>query len=119
MGCNDSKKRYFEPKNMCELIRKGFAYNPSVEVIIYNELTATLAERYGAHFLLRGLRNTTDFEFENSVSQLNRSLNTKLETVFLITSAAHSSISSSLIREVHKYGGDVGPYLPYALPATF
>ena len=119
MGYNSQKRRYFAPKQMSELIRSSFGREDAVEVIIYDQLTATLAETQEASFLLRGLRNTTDFEFENSVSQLNKSLNRALETVFLITSAAHSGVSSSLIREVHRYGGDVRPYVPYALPASF
>lgn len=119
LGYNSQKKRYFEPQQMCKLIQSSFAHKKAVEVLIYDQLTASLARKYGAKFLLRGLRNTTDFEFENSVSQLNKSLHTEIETVFLITSPAHSSISSSLIREVHRYGGDVGPYLPYALPDSF
>jgi len=63
--------------------------------------------------MVRGLRNTTDFEYENSISQINRSLNEDLETIFLITSPELAPISSSIIREVHRYGGDVSPFLPY------
>jgi pantetheine-phosphate adenylyltransferase len=84
-------------------------------VITYSELTAELARKHKANFLLRGLRNTTDFEYENSIAQVNRSLNTDLESVFLITSPQFASISSSIIREVHRYGGDVDPFLPYKL----
>jgi pantetheine-phosphate adenylyltransferase len=65
--------------------------------------------------LLRGLRNTTDFEYENGISQVNRHLNQNLETVFLITSPEFASISSSIIRELHKYSADTSPFLPYKL----
>ena len=116
MGYNSNKTRYFDPQLMKKSISEAFTDTSAVEVIIYDELTATLAARYGARFLLRGLRNTTDFEFENSSSQMNQSLNQELETIFLITSPAYSGINSSLLREVHKYGGDVAPYLPYKLP---
>ena len=119
MGYNSQKERYFEPKQMCELIRSSFDKDKNVEVIIYDQLTATLAKEKKIDFLIRGLRNTTDFEFENSVSQLSKSIYNKLEVVFLITSATHSGVSSSLIREVHHYGGDVSPYLPYDLPTSF
>ena len=119
MGYNSQKKRYFAPEQMCELIRSSFEREQSVEVIVYDQLTATLAQSKGVRFLLRGLRNTTDFEFENSVSQLNKSIYSELDVVFLITSATYSSISSSLIREVHEYGGDISPYLPYDLPSSF
>ena len=70
---------------MKDFIRSAFTDQDSVEIIDYNQLTATLAKKYDANYLLRGLRNTTDFEYENSISQVNRYLNQDLETVFLIT----------------------------------
>lgn len=113
IGYNSKKQRYFHIDTMLENIRKTFADEPRVEIITYDELTATLAQKYRASYLLRGLRNTTDFEYENSISQINRHLNTHLETVFLITSPQYAHISSSIIREVHKYGGNVDELLPY------
>ena len=68
-----------------------------------------------ANFILRGLRNTTDFEFENSISQINKDINEDLETVFLITSPKLAPISSTIIRDVIKYGGDINKYLPYKI----
>jgi pantetheine-phosphate adenylyltransferase len=116
IGFNSSKnKRYFEIDFMVEKINATFHETPQVTVLVYNELTATLADKVGANFLLRGLRNTTDFEYENSISQVNRHLNNKLETVFLITSPIFSSVNSTIIREVHRYGGDVQEFLPYEL----
>ncbi|PIQ48126.1 MAG: pantetheine-phosphate adenylyltransferase [Cytophagales bacterium CG12_big_fil_rev_8_21_14_0_65_40_12] len=116
IGFNSSKnKRYFEIDFMVDKIKTTFKETPQVSVLVYNELTATLADKVGANFLLRGLRNTTDFEYENSISQVNRHLNNDLETVFLITSPVFSSVSSTIIREVHRYGGDVQEFLPYEL----
>ena len=116
LGYNSQKKRYFSPYQMRSLIERAFSGARNVEVLIYDQLTASLAREQNAAFLLRGLRNTTDFEFENSVSQLNKGLHEELETVFLITSAAYSGINSSLVRELHQYGGDISHYLPYDLP---
>lgn len=115
LGHNSNKKRYFEVNLMTEKIESAFQGNEHVKVIVYDELTAKVAKRYGAGFLVRGLRNTTDFEYENSISQINKYLNTGLETIFLITSPELAPISSSIIREVHKYGGDVSAFLPYKL----
>uniref|UniRef100_UPI004047E697 pantetheine-phosphate adenylyltransferase n=1 Tax=Roseivirga sp. TaxID=1964215 RepID=UPI004047E697 len=116
IGFNSSKnKRYFEIDFMVDKIKTTFKETPQVSVLVYNELTATLADKVGAKFLLRGLRNTTDFEYENSISQVNRHLNNDLETVFLITSPIFSSVNSTIIREVHRYGGDVQAFLPYEL----
>ncbi|MDX5337417.1 MAG: pantetheine-phosphate adenylyltransferase [Cyclobacteriaceae bacterium] len=114
IGYNSTKKnRYFDIDFMVPKIESVYQSMPEVKVIVYNELTSTLAKKLGAKFLVRGLRNTTDFEYENTISQMNRYLNEELETVFLITSPEFAPISSTIIREVHRYGGDVSEYLPY------
>lgn len=116
IGYNSGKSvRYFDIKTMQECIRKTFENNPRIRVETFSELTAEYARRNGAKYLLRGLRNTTDFEYENSIAQVNRYLNEDLESVFLITSPQFASISSSIIREVHRYKGDVSNFLPYKL----
>ena len=116
IGYNSKKQsRYFSVDKMSRYIESAFDAYPNVRVLVYNELTADLAQRYDAKFLLRGLRNTTDFEYENSISQVNRDLNPGLESVFLITSPKYAAVSSTIIREVHRYGGDVSEYLPYSL----
>nr|MBI1229870.1 pantetheine-phosphate adenylyltransferase [Cytophagales bacterium] len=114
IGHNTTKKtRYFDIDLTVKKIHALYSENDRVRVVLYNELTSSLAKKYGATFLLRGLRNTTDFEYENTISQMNRYLNEELETVFLITSPQFAAISSTIIREVHRYGGDVSEFLPY------
>jgi pantetheine-phosphate adenylyltransferase len=116
IGYNSQKNsRYFPIEMMVERIGETFKGDDRIKVLTYSELTAELARRLGARYLLRGLRNTTDFEYENSVAQVNRHLNADLESVFLITSPQFASISSSIIREVHRYGGDVSGLIPYKL----
>lgn len=116
IGYNSQKQnRYFEIELMEEKIKETFITRPEVSVLVYSELTAQLAAKYNAGFILRGLRNTTDFEYENSISQVNRDLNDALETVFLITSPELAAVNSSIIREVHRYDGDVSKYLPYTI----
>ncbi|GAB5525708.1 MAG: pantetheine-phosphate adenylyltransferase [Roseivirga sp.] len=116
IGYNSQKQnRYFTIEDTEEKINLTFKDVPEISVMVYNELTATLAQRVGARYILRGLRNTTDFEYENSISQVNRYINEDLETFFLITSPEFASISSTIIREVHKYGGSVDHFLPYKL----
>ena len=115
VGYNSKKQnRYFSLEKMIPLIENTFK-EESVEVVVYDELTALFAKKYNAQAIVRGLRNTTDFEYENGISQINKFLNTELETVFLITSPELAPISSSIIREVHKYGGDVSSFLPYRI----
>ncbi len=115
IGTNSSKNRYFSLEVMQEIIRGAFNNDPRVKVVQYDDLTADIAVQQGANFILRGLRNTTDFEYENTISQVNRQLVEGLETVFLITSPHYAPISSTIVRELHRYGADISPYLPYPL----
>ncbi|HOO09246.1 MAG TPA: pantetheine-phosphate adenylyltransferase [Cyclobacteriaceae bacterium] len=116
IGYNSTKsKRYFEIGLMVKKIEETFAGHPNIKVLTFAELTAAFAKKHHANYLLRGLRNTTDFEYENSISQVNRHLNADLESVFLITTPQFAAISSSIIREVHRYKGDVSAFLPYSL----
>ncbi|GAB3182150.1 pantetheine-phosphate adenylyltransferase [Telluribacter humicola] len=116
IGKNASKKRYFPLEMMKELIEETFSNQENVKVIAYEDLTARIAREVGAKFLLRGLRNTTDFEYENGISQVNRYVYEEIETVFLITSPQLAPISSSIIRDLHRYGQNVDDFLPYNLP---
>lgn len=114
IGYNSSKKnRHFDIDMMVKKIKETYVHNNNVDVLVYNELTSTFAKKHNANFLIRGLRNTTDFEYENTISQMNRDLNSNLETVFLITSPEFAAISSTVIREVHRFGVDINKYLPY------
>jgi pantetheine-phosphate adenylyltransferase len=116
IGYNTQKSvRYFEIDLMIRHIEKTFENHPNIKVTQFAELTAEFARKNGAAYLLRGLRNTTDFEYENSIAQVNRELYQELESVFLITSPKFAWISSSIIREVHRYKGDVSKFLPYKL----
>jgi pantetheine-phosphate adenylyltransferase len=116
IGYNSTKKnRYFDIELMIQKIESVYVGQDRVKVVVYNELTSTLAKKYDAKYLIRGLRNTTDFEYENTISQMNHYLNSDLETVFLITSPKYAQISSTIIREVHRFGADVSEFLPYPI----
>jgi len=115
IGDNSNKTRYFSVDLMTDKISETFKEEKRVRVQVFSGLTAHFAEKINADFIVRGLRNTTDFEYENTISQANRHINTKLETVFLITSPALSAISSTIVRELHKYGGDIVDFIPYKL----
>ncbi len=114
IGHNANKARYFPIDKMTQWIEQTFEGKP-VKVVAYNGLTANIAREMNANFLLRGLRNTTDFEYENSISQVNRYLVQDLETIFLITSPHLAPISSTIIRDLHRYGTNVEEFLPYSL----
>lgn len=115
IGKNSSKVRYFELNYMIAKIEETFAAHPQVKVKAFEGLTADFARQEDAKYLVRGLRNITDFEYENTIAQANKYLWEELETVFLITDPALASISSTLIRDIHKYKKDVNRFLPYQL----
>jgi len=112
IGTNSAKQRYFEISRIEEAIQRAFQGDDRVKVVHYDDLTALVAQKYGAKFIIRGLRNTTDFEYENTISQVNRQISDELETVFLITSPEFAPISSTIVRELHKYGADISSYVP-------
>ncbi len=115
IGNNPEKERYFDVELIKNKIEELYKDENKINIILYNELTAKISKKLNANFILRGLRNTTDFEFENSISQINKDINKNLETVFLITSPKLAPISSTIIRDVIKYGGDINKYLPYKI----
>lgn len=115
VGYNTSKKRLFDVDVMVSNINKSFSDLDNVSVVSYDTLTAEFAKENNAKFLLRGLRNTTDFEYENSIAEANKHLNPDLETVFLITTPGLAHISSSIVRELYKFGKDINEFVPFSL----
>lgn len=115
IGNNSSKQRYLPIEEMKKKIESAVAFDPKIKVMVFEGLTSNFAKEIGARYLLRGLRNTTDFEYENTIAQVNSYLNEDLETVFLITSPQFAYISSTIVREIHKFGGSVEKFLPYKL----
>jgi pantetheine-phosphate adenylyltransferase len=116
IGTNSSKQRHLPAAWMMDQLETLFRGEPRVSVRSYRGLTTDFARETGARYLLRGLRNTLDFEYENAIAQANRLLNPNLETVFLLTSPTLAAVSSTIIREIHRFGGDVGQFVPFALP---
>lgn len=113
---NTNKKSYFTPEEKLAIVQETVAHIPNVRVIAQeNELTVKIAEKLGAKFLLRGIRSIKDYEYEKEISLMNRHLDPELETVFLLADARYSHISSSILKEVWTFDGDVKDYLPEAV----
>jgi pantetheine-phosphate adenylyltransferase len=115
IGNNSNKVRYFALDMMVAKIQETFKSDPRVSVQVFQGLTADYARQQDAGFIVRGLRNTTDFEYENSISQANHHVNPGLETVFLITTPSLSAITSTIVRDLHRYGASVDAFIPYSL----
>lgn len=115
VGVNTNKNRLVNSELMEEKISSVTSNMPNVEVTTYDGLTADFAKKVGANFILRGVRNSTDLNYETPIAQVNKNLNSELETVFLISNPELSYISSSIVRDLIKYDKDVSDYLPYSL----
>ena len=109
---NSDKKAFLPIETRVELIKEAVSSLNNVEVDSYNGLTAEYAKTKGATVLLRGLRNSIDFEYELNLSHANKALNNDLKTIFLATKPENSFVSSSMIRELLKYNGDITPFVP-------
>ncbi|MGX7196122.1 pantetheine-phosphate adenylyltransferase [Enterococcus olivae] len=110
---NTNKKSLFSAEEKKQLVEKAVAHLPNVSVVSQEtELTVKTAARLEARFLLRGIRSVKDYEYERDIMEMNHHLDSELETVFLIAKPEYSHISSSLIKEVLLFGGDVQKYLP-------
>lgn len=115
IGYNHEKSGFFSVESRRKWIEQLFAHEPKVSVDTYSGLTIDYCKKVDARFLLRGLRTSADFEFERTVGQVNKRLDADIETVFLLTAPEHSYISSSIIREIIRNGGDATPFLPPGL----
>jgi pantetheine-phosphate adenylyltransferase len=111
IGVNAEKKYMFSLEDRKRFIEEAFQDEPKVKVITYSGLTIDLCKKENAEFILRGLRNPADFEFEKAIAHTNRVMS-KIETVFLLTAARTSFISSSIVRDVLRNGGDISQLVP-------
>ena len=111
IGINDKKLTYFSLEKRLEAIRNLYKDTPRVKVMSYNSLTVDFAKEVGARFILRGIRTVNDFEYEKSIADINRKLS-GIETFILFTEPEHTHISSSIVRELLRYGKDISPFVP-------
>jgi pantetheine-phosphate adenylyltransferase len=114
IGVNSEKKYMFSLADRKRFIEETFKNEPKVSVITYEGLTIDLCSKIKANYILRGLRNPADFEFEKAIAHTNRKLS-KIETVFLLTAAKTSYISSSIVRDVIRNGGEYDKLVPEAV----
>lgn len=112
IGENSQKQTLYSLERRLGFLHEVFAEEPRVEVGTFVNLTAHYCKQINADYLLRGLRNASDFDYEKTISQLNFIVGDGLETFFLISQPAYSHISSTIVREIIKGGGDPKPFIP-------
>ncbi len=109
---NSSKNALFTVEERMKLIRQATAHLPNVKVDEYHGLTVEYAESVSASAIIRGLRAVSDFEYEMKITSMNRLLDNRVETFFIMTRNQYSFLSSSIVKEVAKYGGDISELVP-------
>ena len=112
IGENSKKDQYFSSQERMQWIESVYRNNAKIEIKEYEGLTVDFCKKEGANFILRGLRDSYDFKFEKNIAQMNKDLNPDIETILVITPPEVSHISSSLIRDIIKNGGDVSKFVP-------
>ena len=112
VGTNSEKNEYFSLEERCKWIEQVFVNESKVSVQKYEGLTIDFCEKVSANYILRGLRNSSDFKYEKGIAQMNRSMKNHIDTIFIITEPEVSHISSTLVRDIVKNGGDVSQFVP-------
>jgi pantetheine-phosphate adenylyltransferase len=112
VGHNSEKKYMFDIDARVAIVKSVFKDNPQIKVISYSGLTVDLCRSLDIYFLIRGLRTASDFEFERAIGQINKQLEPKIETVFMLIAPEHSAVSSSIVRDILTNNGDASLLLP-------
>lgn len=110
IGINSKKQSYFTVESRIQHIAALFAAHPSVQVKTYQKLTVEFCKEIEASHIIRGLRDSKDFEYEKTIGHMNHAIS-GIETVFFLTSQEHSAINSSIIREMHQNHADISPFV--------
>jgi pantetheine-phosphate adenylyltransferase len=112
VGINSSKQPMFSIEQRTHWFKDIFKDEPRIEVAGYEGLTVEFCKKINAHYILRGIRYVSDFEYEKAIADMNRMLEPGIETLFLTCSPDYSTISSTLVRDVIRNGGDVSKFVP-------
>lgn len=112
IGVNANKTPMFSVEQRTEWIKEIFKEYPTIEVTNYTGLTINFCKEVGANYMMRGIRYIADFEYEKAIADMNRSLAPEVETIFLTCAPEYSTVSSTIVRDVIRNGGDVSHFVP-------
>ncbi len=118
IGKNVNKIPMFSDQQRLQWIKNIYKNEPKVDAVVYEGLTIECCKNVHANFILRGIRYVNDFEYEKAIADMNRSLDEKIETIFLTCLPQFTSVASTLVRDVLKNGGDVSKFLPKEVQST-
>ncbi|MDU1903221.1 MAG: pantetheine-phosphate adenylyltransferase [Dysgonomonas sp.] len=111
IGVNESKKTYFPLEKRIAMIKQLYRDEPRVSIASYDCLTVDFANQVGAEFIIRGIRSVNDFEYEKTIADMNRKIS-GIETFVLFTEPEYTHISSTIVRELLRYGHDIKDFVP-------
>jgi pantetheine-phosphate adenylyltransferase len=112
IGDNSSKKGLLSIEKRELMLRAIFETEPKIHIIAYDGLTVDFCRSIGAGYMIRGIRTVSDFEYEKAIAQMNHSLAPDIESIFIVSKPGYSSISSTIVREILRYNGDVSQFIP-------
>lgn len=112
IGYNTNKHYFFSQERREHFIKKTFENEPKLRVERYSGLTVDFCKSIGATYILRGLRTSADFEFERAIAQMNHAMAPSIETIFIVSNPSLSHISSTIVRDILLYQGDISPFVP-------
>lgn len=115
IGTNSSKIPMFSPGQRMQWFNEIYANEPKVESTTYDGLTVDFCKKINAQYILRGIRFVSDFEYEKTIADANRTLDKNIETIFLTGEPKFTSVASTIVRDIIKHGGDASPFLPAAV----
>lgn len=115
IGINASKAPMFSPEQRLLWIEEIFKDDDRVEGAVYEGLTIDFCRKTGARFMLRGIRYVSDFEYEKTIADANRTMQPDIETIFLTGEPKYTSVASTIVRDILRNGGDASPFLPEAV----
>jgi pantetheine-phosphate adenylyltransferase len=114
IGINSSKQSLLSVEKRLEMVTAVFHDEPKVEMVTYEGLTVNFCQKIGASHMIRGIRTVSDFEYEKAIAQMNHALIPEIESIFIVSKPGYSSISSTIVRDIMRYGGDVAQFVPSA-----
>jgi pantetheine-phosphate adenylyltransferase len=114
IGTNSTKKSLMTIEQRLEMITAVFKDETKLEMVAYEGLTVNFCKEIGASHMIRGIRTVSDFEYEKAIAQMNHSLIPEIESIFIVSKPGYSSISSTIVRDILRYGGDVSQFVPSA-----
>ncbi|HMZ45832.1 MAG TPA: pantetheine-phosphate adenylyltransferase [Chitinophagaceae bacterium] len=115
IGENAAKKPMFTAEQRLVWFKDIFNNEPKIESVIFQGLTIEYCKKINARFILRGIRYVSDFEYEKTIADANRTLDRTIETIFLTGEPKYTSVASTIVRDILKNGGDASPFLPEAV----